>query len=65
MVEDDSGVPSADWFDALTTLIGNGLSAVRVTKNSSGLVTIIWRNPPIDADKAKATQLIGAAVHSW
>lgn len=65
MVEDDSTVPSADWFDAMTTLIGHGLAICRVTKDSVGRVTIVWRNPPSDADKATATGLIGSALHAW
>jgi len=65
MAEDNHCVPSPPWFEALTTLIGHNLPAVRVTKDCHDLVTIIWRSPPTDEQKAKATELIGGAVHTW
>lgn len=65
MDEDDSTVPSADWLEAVTTVIGHGLAISRVTKNSSHQVTAIWRNPPSDAQKASADALIGTAQHAW
>jgi hypothetical protein len=65
MDEDDSTVPSADWFEAMTTVLGNGLAICRVTRTSVGQLTVIWRNPPSDADKAKADALIGSAAHAW
>jgi hypothetical protein len=65
MDEDDSGVPSPDWFEAMTTLMGNGLAICRVTKTNAGQITVIWRNPPSDAEKAKADGLIGSASHAW
>lgn len=64
-MEDNSAVPSPDWFEAMTTLIGHNLAVVRVTKTNIGQVTVIWRNPPSDAEKAAADGLIGAAQHSW
>jgi hypothetical protein len=65
MAEDDSCVPNPTRFDALTTLLAWNLPAVSVTKDCSDLVTIVWRNPPTDDQKAKATELVGAAVHAW
>ena len=62
---DDSTVPSPTWFEAETTLMGNGLAICRVTTTNAGQVTVIWRNPPSDAEKAKADGLIGSAAHSW
>ena len=54
-----------NWDSATSTLIGNGLSIVRVTQNDQGAVTIIWRQPPTDEEKEKANALIGAAAHAW
>jgi hypothetical protein len=65
MAEDNHCVPSPTWFEALTTSLAWTLPVIRVTKDCHDLVTIIWRNPPSDTDKAKATELIGAAVHAW
>jgi hypothetical protein len=65
MDEDDSTVPSADWFEAMTTLLGNGLAICRVTRTSVGQLTVIWRNPPTDDQIAKAIELVGTASHSW
>ena len=65
IMEDDSTVPSADWFEAMTTLIGNGLAVCRVTKDSSGRVTVVWRNQPSDQQKTSADNLIGSAAHAW
>ena len=63
--EDDSCVPSPTWFEAMTTLIGHGLPVCRVTTNCHNQVTVIWRNPPTDDQKAAADALIGSAQHSW
>jgi hypothetical protein len=55
-----------NWDEAYSALIAYALPVVRVTKSSpEGLVNIIWRNPPADADVAKAIELIGPAQHSW
>ena len=63
--ENDATVPSPEWYEALTTLIGHNLPVCRVTANGRSQVSVIWRNPPTDAQKAAAEGLIGTAQHSW
>lgn len=57
-----------NWDEATSTLIGNGLSVVRVTRSKpEDQVTVIWRREPSPEDQQKANRLIRGAVpiHSW
>ena len=58
---------SVNWDEASSTLIAYALPVVRVTRSPEGNVTIIWRQPPTDEEKAKATSLISGVVpaHAW
>jgi len=52
--------------EAYTCLIAHALPVLRVEQQRpDGPRCIIWRNPPSDADQAKALELVGQASHAW
>ena len=52
--------------EAYTCLVAYALPVLRVEQQQpNGPRCIIWRNPPSDADQAKALELVGTASHSW
>lgn len=51
---------------AYAVLVAYSLPVLRVEEQlPNGPRCIIWRNPPSEAQQARAIELIGAANHSW